>query len=177
MDVYNIYFQRFSYDGSSYTAGTFFNPQTENNVYCRSISMSPMQEMKELATLDWPGMDGTDVYVPGEITGNGRPRRKSYDIEISFIWEGSDELWRSVMGTMITYMRGGRLAYYDEYSKIGRKDLTMKRYETESLFRNDTDSTSIMCMKFTFAVNDPVTDVSCVTNSQGTVIRLTWQNL
>ena len=60
MDVFKIYFQRLSYNGQDYTKGRFLDPQQEMGLYCRSITISPMQDMKDIVTLDWPGEDGVD---------------------------------------------------------------------------------------------------------------------
>ena len=180
MEIYKIYFQRLSYDGENYTKGEFLDPQVEWGLYCRGISLAPMREMKDYTSQDWPGMDGQDVYVPGEISGSAKPRRKSFDMEISFIWEGPDSDWERVRGAVIDYMSGGRLCYYDEYCQTGRKDMVMKNFDHEILHRNSTEGVTIMCLKISYTVYDPVTDVLCETETGDddvvTITGLTWND-
>lgn len=176
MDVFKIYFQRLSYNGQDYTKGRFLDPQQEMGLYCRSITLSPMQDMKDNATLDWPGEDGVDVYVPGEIIGNAVPRMKSYDLNISFVWEGNDSDWKQTLDAFISFLKGGRLCYYDEFVKNGRKDVVLKRFEHDALYRNSMDGITIFSVSASFLVGDPKTNVLPTVNQQGQITGLEWQN-
>ncbi len=176
MEVFNIYFQQLEYDGADYVRGRFLNPQSELGVYCRSILLSPFQDMKELATLDWPGEDGLDVYIPGEIQGSGKPRRKAYDMEVSLLWEGDDSEWSAVRKELTDFMSKGRMCFYDEMVGVGRKDLTLKKFDTDILYRNSTDGITIFGAKLVLTVHDPKTDVVCEKDGTNKVIGLRWQN-
>ena len=169
MNAYKVYFQRFTYDGATYTEGNVYETLAQWGYVCSECGTYPMKEMKELATLDWVGEDGQDVYVPTT------PRLKSYDLPFSFIGEGADSTLRTNAKNMVDFLKGGRLAYYDEYSAIGRKDLVLTSYDPDVFIRETTNGISIISFKLNFRVYDPVTSVTAKFVN-GTLNKLQWSS-
>ena len=101
---------------------------------------------------------------------------KSYDLNISFVWEGNDSDWKQTLDAFISFLKGGRLCYYDEFVKNGRKDVVLKRFEHDALYRNSMDGITIFSVSASFLVGDPKTNVLPTVNQQGQITGLEWQN-
>lgn len=54
---------------------------------------------------------------------------------------------------------GGRLAIYDEYTKIGRKDVRVLSVDNDVYSCDDSDPDAIASFKVKFAVEDPITNI------------------
>ncbi len=170
MEPYKLYFQRIDYDGESYSKGSLKETLSEWGIACSDSQDKPINEMKSLTTLSWPGEDGSDVYVPET------PRAKEYEIQLSFVYCGEDEFRKQKIQSFIDFLKSGRLAYYDEFTEIGRKDVVYVSYAPDKLIRKSSDENdSISIFKMNFRVHDPTTDITPVIVNNN-VTELTWIN-
>ena len=86
------------------------------------------------------GDDGLDVYVPKFLP------IKEYDIEVTFLYKGTEETIREDLSDFINFLYGrnigsvgGRLAIYNEYTGIGRKDVVVSEVGDEVFDVSDYD--------------------------------------
>ena len=171
MTPYRLYFMQLTYDGANYTLGSVKDTISEWNIVCSDSPNKVQGEMKELATLDWIGEDGMDVYVPAT------PRLKTYDMQFKFLYEGTDANFTTNTRNFISYLRSKRLAFYESFTKIGRKDVVLTTFDPDVLVRKSVDNTSIMTFALNFRIYDPVTDVvPTYSNSNGIITGLGWSS-
>lgn len=117
----------------------------------------PPFKAKELATRDWPGEDGEDVYIPARIPA------AAYDIEIEMVYKGSRETAYTKYCALRNYLSGAdgsgaELMVYDPYKRIGRKGVFLKAMDDGEFMRSNVDE--ILSIPVTFRVSDPVTDIT-----------------
>lgn len=120
------------------------------------------------------------MYIP-----DGGIPEKSYDIDVEFLYVGTEETMRDDLIHFINFIKGrskgavgdavqsGRLAVYDEHVQMGRKDLVVDEIDNELYYRSEHDDDKVARFKVKFKVFDPTTEVGLVKNG-GKVTDLAW---
>lgn len=184
--MYNTYIQQIKPNGSSYSKGSVVNLLTKYNIACQEFPFKKHPKIKELATNDWFDEDGLEVYMPDT------PKVSHYDIDVTFLCKGvatgtgvsartAEQNLRDNVGAFIDFLRGrakgastdtvqsARLAIYDEYVGMGRKDVVATEIDNQLFYIRDTAVDALAQFKVKFTVYDPVTEVTPVT-AQGSDI-------
>jgi len=189
MEKVKTYITQLSFDGLDYSRGNMVDLLTSFGIICQETPFKILPEAKELPKRDWSGYHGTDVYVPA----GGLPV-KDYTVDVEFLYVGKDDynaaqgdtrLIRADITAFAKFLYGhtaapgqtggvqsGRLAIYNEHTKIGRKDVTVKRFDPKLFLCDPWDDECLARFTVTFDVNDPVTDVTPQT--QNNVTNLYW---
>lgn len=180
MAIYKTYIQQLGYDGISYTKGSVVDLLARFNIACMEFPYVRNPKAKDLPTRDWAGDDGLDVYIP-----NGGLPAKSYDIDVTFLYVGTESLMRNDLVRFINFITGrakgnvndtvqsGRLAVYDEHVQMGRKDVIVSEIDNELFYRSDSDDDKVAKFRVKFTVYDPTTEIT-LTSRNGIVTDLTW---
>ena len=180
MSSVNTYIQQLKFDGSTYTKGSVINLLDKFKIICQDFPFKILPEPKDLPERDWPDEHGVDVYVPNAIP------MKPYTTDVTFLYVGDDETIRTDISDFINYLYGiikgssedtvqsGRLAIYNDYTGIGRKDVIVSKVDNELFFDNSSDPDAVAKFKVTFKVCDPVTEVTPVINGQNVVTDLNF---
>lgn len=183
MAPYSLYIQQTHFDGLTYTKGQVVDVGDEFGVVCKEFSEMIMPEAKPLATRDWPGNDGLEVYVPKVV------RSREFELETEFGIAGDpsmddeeatlDAQNRRKHFIKFLYGRnagavGARLAIYDEHSGLGYKDVTVKKVSPMESFRQSGGNEAIYIFKVTFTVHDPVTEVTPIFAGE-LINELVWE--
>ena len=175
MAIYKTYIQQLSYDGTDYTKGSVVDLLTAYKIICQDFPFKKNPKPKDLPTRDWAGEDGLDVYVPDKIP------MKSYDIDVTFLYVGTEQSIRTDISNFLDFICGrikadnsdtvksGRLAIYNEYVGMGRKDVVVNEIDNEIYYVTDCDPDAVAKFKVKFTVYDPTTDVTASTTTVGTV--------
>lgn len=173
MGILKTYIQQLSFDGVEYTQGSVVDLLTTYKIVCEEMPFVLYPKPKELATRNWIGSDGQDVYVPNTITF------QKYDIDVTFLYVGTQSSIHQDIKNFICFLYGrnanavgGRLAIYDEHVKIGRKDVVVSEVGNDIYHVTDNDSDAIARFKVKFTVYDPITEVT-PNYSGGTVTGFT----
>lgn len=160
MKIYRTYIQQSYFDGINYQKGEVVDIYKEFNVVCQSFPFVMYPEPKELATRDWGGADGRDVYVPNRIP------LKHYDLEATFLYKGTQESMRKDISAFISFLYGrnkgavgGRLFVYNEYVAMGRKDIFVSNVGNDVYDYSDCDPDAVAVFKVKFSVEDPSTEI------------------
>ena len=179
MAGYKTYIQQLHFNGITYTQGSVVELLNKFKVVAMDFPFKKNPKPKDLPTRDWAGSDGLDVYVPDQIPMN------SYDIDVTFLYVGTDGTIRTDLINFIDFLYGrskadsndtvqsGRLAVYNEYTGIGRKDVVVSEIDNEVFDADASDPDAVAKFKVKFTVYDPTTDVSVI-ESQGTVTGLNF---
>lgn len=166
MTVYNTYVQQISFDGITYTKGTVVDLLKTFKIVSQDFPFKKNPKTKDLPTRDWAGEDGLDVYVPDKL-----PMEK-YDIEVSFLYVGDEQHIRTDISDFIDFICGrikgddsdsvksGRLAIYNEYVGMGRKDVVVSEIGDDIFYCSDADPDAVAKFNVKFTVYDPTTDVT-----------------
>lgn len=169
MEIFKTYIQQLSYDGTTYTKGSVVDLLKTYKIICQDFPFKKNPKPKDLPTRDWAGADGLDVYVPDDIP------MKSYDIDVTFLYVGTKADIRTDISNFIDFLYGrikadnsdtvksGRLAIYNEYVGMGRKDVVVSDIDNELLYCYDTDPDAVAKFKVKFTVYDPTTAVTPTT--------------
>lgn len=160
MEIKKTYIQQLSFDGKSYTKGVVVDLLSTFNIACSEFPFKLLPETKDLPTRDWAGEDGRDVYIPKKIP------MKNYDIEVVFLYKGTEDKIHKDVADFVNFVYGrdknsvgGRLAIYDEHTKIGRKDVRVLSVDNDVYSCDDSDPDAIATFKVKFSVEDPITNV------------------
>lgn len=180
MAIYRTYVQQLGFNGKTYTKGTVVDLLERFNIACQDFPYKRNPKSKDLPTRDWAGEDGLDVYIP-----EGALPAKSYDIDVEFIYVGTEETMRDDLSAFIGFITGrekgasgdivqsGRLAVYDEHVQMGRKDVSVVEIDNELYYRSDHDEDKVARFKVKFNVYDPTTEVT-PSRSGSNVTGLVW---
>ena len=175
MAIYKTYIQQLSYDGSNYTKGSIVDLLTAYKIICQDFPFKKNPKPKDLPTRDWAGEDGLDVYVPDKIP------MKSYDIDVTFLYVGTEQSIRTDISNFLDFICGrikadnsdtvksGRLAIYNEYVGMGRKDVVVNEIDNEIYYVTDCDPDAVAKIKVKFTVYDPTTEVTATETTVGNV--------
>lgn len=160
MRVYKTYIQQLSFDGIAYKKGEVADLQKRFRIVCSSFPFKRNPEAKDLPSRDWAGEDGRDIYIPEKIP------MKNYEIEAVFVYKGTEGTISSDISDFVDFLYGrnenavgGRLAVYDEYVGMGRKDVHVLSVDNDVYECSDADPDAIAEFKVKFAVEDPVTEI------------------
>lgn len=180
MSVANTYIQQIAYDGKIYSKGSVVDLNERFKIVCQDIPFKKNPKSKDLPTHDWHDEDGADVYVPETL------RIKHYDIDVFFLYVGTDETIRTDISNFIDFIYGrikgndndsvqsARLAVYNEYVGMGRKDIVVSEVENEIFYISDNDPDALARIKVKFTVYDPTTIVTPHVDSSNKVSELTF---
>lgn len=170
-----VYFQKLIYSGSSVTKGAVKETGADFSVYLSEVPFIMQKGMKDPASRDWPDEDGLDVFY-----GSPTPPIKDYDIEIDCMAKAeSVEELRSEVDSFVSYLRGddgaGNIfALYDTHCKAGRRNVRYQGFDEQHWHNYESDKEKFLEFKITMHVDDPRTNVSLSTGTDGTVTDLTW---
>lgn len=160
MTTYNTYMQQLGFDGVTYQKGSVVDLLKTFNIICQEFPFKINPAPKDLPTRDWAGEDGLDVYIPDKLPV------KNYDMEVTFLYVGRDNTIRNDISNFIDFLygrnenaQGARLAIYNEYTGIGRKDVVVSEIDNELFYLTDNDIDAIAKFKVKFTVYDPTTEV------------------
>lgn len=185
--IYNTYVQQLSFDGLTYTKGSVVDLLKSFNIISQDFPFVKHPEPKELPSRDWYGEDGLDVYVPDQLpiknyeievvflyTRNLSMNSGEEDIAGESPVEKRDRLMRRDISNFLDFLYGrskgsvndtvqsGRLAIYNEYTGIGRKDVVVSGVDNELFEAGDGDPDCVAKFTVKFMVYDPTTDVTAV---------------
>ncbi len=168
MEIFKTYIQQLSFDGITYSKGSVVDLLKSYNIICQDFPFKKNPKPKDLPTRDWAGEDGLDVYIPDKIP------MKSYDMDVTFLYVGDEEHIRTDISDFIDFICGrikggnsdtvksGRLAIYNEYVGMGRKDVVVSDIDNEIFYCTDADPDAVAQFKVKFTVYDPTTDITPV---------------
>lgn len=127
----------------------------------------PDEETQEVATREWPGIDGEDAY----ISPSGQ-KLQAYDLDVKFLYKGNIGTANAKYKALRNYLRGtgGFLKIYDLYWNRGRQGVYVKKFGDLEPFRTNIDEG--VAAKITFRVTDPVSEVIAATDEDGVIIGL-----
>jgi hypothetical protein len=175
MAIYKTYIQQLSYNGTDYTKGSVVDLLAAYKIICQDFPFKKNPKPKDLPTRDWAGEDGLDVYVPDKIP------MKSYDIDVTFLYVGTEQSIRTDISNFLDFICGrikadnsdtvksGRLAIYNEYVGMGRKDVVVSEIDNEIYYVTDCDPDAVAKIKVKFTVYDPTTEVTATETTVGNV--------
>lgn len=168
--MHKTYIQQLAFDGTTYTKGDFKDLYEDFGIVAQDFPLVKYPEPKEPYTQDWKDEDGLDVYIPQTIP------LKHYDFKATFLYKGTEANIRNDISSFIDFLYGrnngaigSRLAVYDEYTGIGRKDVIVSKVDNRLLFISENDPDAIAQFEVQFTVYDPVTNVSPTTRIVGGV--------
>lgn len=145
----------------NYTKGDVVELLSAFNIICQEFPFVKNPAAKDLPTRDWAGEDGLDVYIPKKLPV------KHYDIEVTFLYKGTEESIRTDLTNFIDYLYGRNegavgscLAIYNEHTGIGRKDVVVSNIDNEIFYLTDSDPDAVAKFKIKFTVYDPTTEVT-----------------
>lgn len=178
MGTHKLFIQQMRYDGVNYTKGAIIDAYTDYHVVCKDFPIKIEPEIKDIVTKDFKGSHGLDAYIPDALT------LKEYEMEVEFLYVGTHNTMRTDITNFVKFLRGrnsgsvgARLAIYDEFAQIGRKDLVAKSIEYGTWWDvPDADTEAIAVFKVKFNVYDPVTDVFVINKgtTENPVYELSW---
>ncbi len=178
--IYKAYIQQIRFDGRNYTKGSVVDLLADYKIAVMEFPFKKNPKVKSLPSRDWAGTDGLDVYIP-----DGGLPVNSYDLEVTFIYVGTEQTIRGDLTNFIDFICGrkkgknsdsvqsGRLAIYDEHVGMGRKDVVVSEVDNELFYCSEYDKDAVAKFKVKFTVYDPVTDVS-ESKTNGIVKNLIW---
>ena len=162
MDPYRLYIRQTSFDGEEYTMGATVDTYTQWGIVCAKSPFRRYGDPKDVVSRNWLDENGEDVYIPFNVM------LKKFDLEISFLCNGTANTVRSNVKDFLSYLMGrastvnrvgARLAIYDTYNAIGWKDVRMKSYSSDGLVMDNSDTEVVLEFKVIFEVYDPYTEV------------------
>lgn len=174
--IFRTYIQQTSFDGTAYTKSSVVDTLSAYNIGCVSFPFQTAPKSQKLTEREWPGEDGKDVYVPP----TGIPL-EDYDLEVEFIYKGTEEKIASDMEGFLDFIRGrnkgavgGRLSVYDEHVGFGRKDVVVDEIDDQLYKADGSDPDALFDFKVKFHVYDPSTSVSLKKDNKGNVTDLAF---
>lgn len=168
MAIHDTYVQQISFDGIAYNKGSVVNLSSAFKIVCQEFPFKKNPKPKDLPTRDWAGEDGLDVYMPEKLPV------MSYDMEVTFLYKGTEETMRSDLNNFIDFLYGrikgnsgdtvqsGLLAIYNEHTGMGRKNIVVSEVENELFYLTVSDPDAVAKFKIKFTVYDPTTEVTPV---------------
>lgn len=155
------YIQQLNFDGTTYRKGGVCRLDSKWKIVCQDFPFKRNPKPKELPSRDWAGEDGLDVYIPQKLPV------QSYDIEVPFLYVGTEEDIRTDIASFIDYLYGrnagavgSRLAIYNTYADMGRKDVVVSEVNDDLFFLTNHDPDAVARFKVKFTVHDPTTELA-----------------
>ena len=174
MNAYGTYIQQISNSVTFYEKGTVVDLLKTFNIVCQDFPFVKNPRSKGIPARDWPDEDGVDVYVPPTLP------LKDYELDVTFLYVGTEPNIRADISSFIDFIYGrkkgsdadtvqsGRLAVYNEYVGMGRKDIVVSDVDNEIFYCTDSDPDALAMFKVKFKVYDPTTEITPVySNSNG----------
>lgn len=167
MALYKTYIQQIRFDGTTYTKGSVVDILNTYKVMCQEFPFKRNPKPKALPTRDWAGEDGLDIYIP-----DGNLPMSAYDIEVTFLYVGTEVTISNDLKNFLDFLCGrkkghfnnnvqsGRLAIFNEYVNMGRKDVVVSEIDNEIYYCSDNDPDAVAKFKVKFTVYDPTTEVT-----------------
>ena len=167
MAIYKTYIQQIKFDGITYTKGSVVDILSTYKVMCQEYPFKRNTKPKALPSRDWAGEDGLDIYIP-----DGDLPMSAYDIEVTFLYVGTEATISNDLKNFLDFLCGrkkaqnannvksGRLAIFNEYVNMGRKDVVVSEIDNEIYYCSDNDKDAVAKFKVKFTVNDPTTEVT-----------------
>ena len=169
MAIYDTYMQQLSFDGMEYTKGAVVDLLQTFKIVAQEFPFKRNPKAKDLPTRDWAGEDGLDAYIPTELPA------KAYDIEVTFLYKGTEQTIRTDLTNFINYLYGrntgavgSRLAIYNNHTGIGRKDVAVSEIDDDTFYLTPDDPDAVAKFKVKFMVYDPTTEVTPTTTTNQT---------
>lgn len=182
MAKYKTYIQQLHFDGRNYTKGSVVDILDTFKIVAMEFPFKKNPKPKDLPTRDWAGEDGLDVYTPDVLP------MKSYDIDVTFLYVGTEENIRTDISDFIDFIYGRskgsagdsvqncRLAIYNDYVGMGRKDVVVSSVDNELFDASDLDPDAVAKFNVKFTVYDPTTEVTATRGTYSGVERVTGLN-
>ena len=135
MSVANTYIQQIKFNGKNYSKGSVVDLKESFKIICQDFPFKKNPKSKDLPSRDWYDEDGLDVYIPDTLP------IKHYDFDVVFLYVGTKENIRADISKFIDFIYGrikgnngdsvksSRLAVYNEYVGMGRKDIVVSEVE------------------------------------------------
>lgn len=162
MNYKKLLIRQQTYNGSSYTdVGEVVDTQEAFNVVCQEFPFRSLPEIKDLPQRDWYDENGDDVFIP-----SGGPRYKGYDLEVKFLYVGSQADMNDELSRFVAFIYGRNtggsplLAIYDEYTKTGRRGVYVQSVDNDLFLYDERNVHVIAQFKVKFRVTDPLTDIT-----------------
>ena len=126
------------------------------------------RETKDIPKRDWYDPNGDDEFTPTT------PVYKSQDIDVKFAYKGALFSANAYIKKFMEYLAtGGTMKIYDEHNRIGRQSVRFVGIPDDAeLHRNKDGIDEALIFTVKLKVNDPVTDVTPVTDADGNVTGL-----
>lgn len=162
MNPYKLYIKQTLFDGQNYISGIEVDTYAQWGIVCSQSPYKRYGDPKDVVSRNWLDEHGEDVYIPQSI------RLKKFDLEISFLCNGTANNVRTNVKDFLAYLMGKpsfvavtgpRLAIYDTFNDMGWKDVRMKSYSTDALIMDNGDDEVVLEFKVLFEVFDPYTEV------------------
>lgn len=199
MANYNTYIQQLKFDGTTYAKGSVVDLLDKFKIVAMDFPFKKNPKPKDLPTRDWAGEDGLDVYTPDVLP------MQSYDIDVTFLYvrntadsqsvsgetkeQTRDRLMRQDINDFIDFIYGRkagsdtenevcscRLAIWNDYVGMGRKDVVVSEVDNELFEADDCDPDAIAKFKVKFTVYDPTTEVTAMKGTYSGVELVTELN-
>ncbi len=156
MQYYKIYIQSEA-DGAAVKETI-----ADYGMYCMDFPFKLLDNMKSPTSRSWYDEDGDDEYIP-----DGGLKAEAYKTTVKFGYKGEKGTAPKVAREFLSYLRtAGLMKIYCEYGDIGRKGVRLSEVGDDAELIQGADG-DLLVFKVTFKVNDPVTDVTLKTGSDG----------
>ena len=162
MEYKKLLIQQQTLSGTTYTAvSSVVDTQAVYHVVCQEFPFKYLPETKDLPKRDWYDEDGEDVYIHSDGL-----RFKAYDMEVKFLYVGSQEQMKNELKSFIDFICGKNtggsplLAVYDEYTQTGRRGVYVQAVDNDLIVYDDRNSDVVAQFKVKFRVTDPNTDIT-----------------
>ena len=166
MVYFKFYMQKEGLDtsGSAYPvkeSGSSFH------VYEKESKFYGGRELKEPAKREWHDENGDDEFLPS------KPVYKAQEVEIQFACKGEIFSSNKKLKDFIDYLaNSGSMKIYDEYNGIARRNVRFVSVSDATLYRKRKATDEALVFTVKLKINDPVTDVTIETDSNGNVTNL-----
>lgn len=136
--------------------GTIYNSSHWGCYVTESPYIPVATTPKNITSQSWFDENGDDEYIPETIF------YEPIEATINFVYKGTVAQAKTQITAFISYLRGGKFKFYDEFHKIGRQDVRLLDFSDDAQFVYSNISTEEGCATFSvvFKINDPVTDIT-----------------
>lgn len=141
------------------------------DIYCADMPFRIFVEAKEPSKRDWMDEHGDDEYIP-----ESGLKLKAYTIDVKFCCKGDKGTSKAKITRFVKYLTGldgtgAEMMMYCTWTGIGRKGIRFDKLDDNAEFVSDNDG-DLLVFTISFKVNDPVSDVTPITDSKGKVVSL-----
>ena len=167
MKYFRFYIQKEGTDSSG-AAYPIKESGKDFNVYEKECKFYGGRETKDIPKRDWYDQNGDDEFTPTT------PVYKSQDVDVKFAYKGALFSANAYIKNFMEYLAtGGTMKIYDEYNRIGRQSVRFVGIPDDAeLHRKKDGADEALIFTVKLKVNDPVTDVTIETDTDGNVTGL-----